>query len=49
MNNLIRVILKNKLPAVFTAGDIKSLEPNDNVRYLQMKRAWQIKRTEIYC
>jgi hypothetical protein len=41
MNKLTRVILESKLPAVFTSGDIKRLEPNDNVRYLQMKRAMQ--------
>jgi hypothetical protein len=39
MNRLTRVILENKLPTVFTARDLKRLEPSDNVRYLQMKRA----------
>jgi hypothetical protein len=39
MNKLTRIILENKLPTVFTARELKRLEPNDNVRYLQMKRA----------
>jgi hypothetical protein len=30
MNRLTRVILENKLPTVFTARDLKRLEPSDN-------------------
>jgi hypothetical protein len=41
VNKLTRAILENRLSAVFTATDLKRLEPNDNVRYLQIKRAMQ--------
>jgi hypothetical protein len=39
MNKLTRGILETKLPVVFTTEDLKRLEPDDNVRYLQMQRA----------
>jgi hypothetical protein len=39
MNRLTRSILEQNLPPVFTQEAVKSLEPDDNVRYCQMRRA----------
>lgn len=39
MNRLTRSIIKQNLPPVFTQEVVKSLEPDDNVRYCQMRRA----------
>ncbi|MFP3041483.1 type IV toxin-antitoxin system AbiEi family antitoxin domain-containing protein [Treponema primitia] len=39
MIRLTRSIIEHKLPVIFTADDIKSLEPDDHVRYCQMSRA----------
>jgi hypothetical protein len=39
MNRLTRSILEQNLPPVFTREAVKSLEPDDNVRYCQMRRA----------
>jgi hypothetical protein len=40
MNRLTRSILEHALPAVFTAADVKALEPEDNARYRQMRNAF---------
>jgi hypothetical protein len=39
MNRLTRSIIKQNFPPVFTQESVKSLEPDDNVRYCQMRRA----------
>jgi predicted transcriptional regulator of viral defense system len=39
VNKLTRIILENEFPPVFTAVDVRRLEPDDNVRYCQMRRA----------
>jgi hypothetical protein len=39
MNRLTRSILEQNLPPVFTQEAVKALEPDDNVRYCQMRRA----------
>jgi hypothetical protein len=40
MNRLTRSILEHDFPVVFTAADVKALEPEDNVRYCQMRNAF---------
>jgi hypothetical protein len=39
MTRLTRLIIEQRLPAVFTSDDVRHLEPNDPVRYCQMSRA----------
>jgi hypothetical protein len=39
MNRLTRSILEQNLPPVFTPEAVQELEPDDNVRYCQMRRA----------
>jgi hypothetical protein len=39
MNRLTHAILEQNLPTVFTIEDLKRLEPEDNTRYCQMRRA----------
>ncbi|AEF86565.1 conserved hypothetical protein [Treponema primitia ZAS-2] len=39
MNRLTHAILEQNLPTVFTMADLKRLEPEDNARYCQMRRA----------
>jgi hypothetical protein len=45
MNRLTRKILEQKLPAVFTADDLRPLEQEDNKRYCQMR--WALARGDI--
>jgi hypothetical protein len=45
MNRLTREILENNLPVVFTSEDVKYLEPDDNIRYCQMK--WAMERGDV--
>jgi hypothetical protein len=39
MNRLTESILAYNLPPIFTVDDVKRLEPEDNVRHCQMRRA----------
>ncbi|GHV30588.1 hypothetical protein AGMMS4952_17810 [Spirochaetia bacterium] len=39
VNKLTRSIMEHNLPPIFTTENIKPLEPDDNARYGQMKRA----------
>jgi hypothetical protein len=41
MNRITETIIKRKLPSVFTAADLKRLEPDDNTRYCQLRRAME--------
>jgi hypothetical protein len=45
MNRLTRKILEHNFPTVFTADDLRPLEPEDNKRYCQMK--WAMERGDI--
>jgi hypothetical protein len=39
MNRLTRSILEHNLPPVFTQEAVRALEPDDNIRYCQVRRA----------
>jgi hypothetical protein len=39
MNRLTRSILEQNLPPIFTQEAVQELEPDDNIRYCQMRRA----------